>query len=280
MKYRRFIAALVISQAALTATPLFAQEISSDTVVATVNGSNITMGNVIAARGTLPEQYQTLPVDELFTGILEQMIQQEVLRQSIGEPNKALQIQMQNETRAIFAGAALEEMAERAMTDEAIEAFYNETYASAEPSREYRAAHILVETEDEAKALLVDLDGGVDFADLARQKSTGPSGPNGGDLGWFGKGMMVAPFEEAVAAMEEGAVSAPVQTQFGWHIIKLVETRLQDIPSLDDMREEIEAQLADVALREGVERLTNDATIERIEIDVKDAVNDDTLLAD
>ncbi|MEN8888905.1 MAG: peptidylprolyl isomerase [Celeribacter marinus] len=280
MKYRRFIAALVISQAALTATPLFAQEISSDTVVATVNGSNITMGNVIAARGTLPEQYQTLPVDELFTGILEQMIQQEVLRQSIGEPNKALQIQMQNETRAIFAGAALEEMAERAMTDEAIEALYNETYASAEPSREYRAAHILVETEDEAKALLVDLDGGVDFADLARQKSTGPSGPNGGDLGWFGKGMMVAPFEEAVAAMEEGAVSAPVQTQFGWHIIKLVETRLQDIPSLDDMREEIEAQLADVALREGVERLTNDATIERIEIDVKDAVNDDTLLAD
>ncbi|ALI55761.1 peptidylprolyl isomerase [Celeribacter marinus] len=280
MKYRRFIAALVISQAALTATPLFAQEISADTVVATVNGSSITMGNVIAARGTLPEQYQTLPVDELFTGILEQMIQQEVLRQSIGEPNKALQIQMQNETRAIFAGAALEEMAERAMTDEAIEAFYNETYASAEPSREYRAAHILVETEDEAKALLVDLDGGVDFADLARQKSTGPSGPNGGDLGWFGKGMMVAPFEEAVAAMEEGAVSAPVQTQFGWHIIKLVETRLQDIPSLDDMREEIEAQLADVALREGVERLTNDATIERIELDVKDAVNDDTLLAD
>ena len=280
MKYRRFIAALVISQAALTATPLFAQEVSADTVVATVNGSSITMGNVIAARGTLPEQYQTLPVDELFTGILEQMIQQEVLRQSIGEPNKALQIQMQNETRAIFAGAALEEMAERAMTDEAIEAFYNETYASAEPSREYRAAHILVETEDEAKALLVDLDGGVDFADLARQKSTGPSGPNGGDLGWFGKGMMVAPFEEAVAAMEEGAVSAPVQTQFGWHIIKLVETRLQDIPSLDDMREEIEAQLADVALREGVERLTNDATIERIELDVKDAVNDDTLLAD
>jgi len=280
MKYRRFIAALAISQAALTATPLFAQEVSADTVVATVNGSNITMGNVIAARGTLPEQYQTLPVDELFTGILEQMIQQEVLRQSIGEPNKALQIQMQNETRAIFAGSALEEMAERAMTDEAIEAFYNETYASAEPSREYRAAHILVETEDEAKALLVDLDGGVDFADLARQKSTGPSGPNGGDLGWFGKGMMVAPFEEAVAAMEEGAVSAPVQTQFGWHIIKLVETRLQDIPSLDDMREEIEAQLADVALREGVERLTNDATIERIELDVKDAVNDDTLLAD
>ncbi|WP_439105277.1 peptidylprolyl isomerase, partial [Celeribacter marinus] len=182
MKYRHFIAALVISQAALTATPLFAQEISADTVVATVNGSSITMGNVIAARGTLPEQYQTLPVDELFTGILEQMIQQEVLRQSVGEPNKALQIQMQNETRAIFAGAALEEMAERAMTDEAIEAFYNETYASAEPSREYRAAHILVETEDEAKALLVDLDGGVDFADLARQKSTGPSGPNGGDL--------------------------------------------------------------------------------------------------
>jgi len=280
MKYRHFLAILAVTQTAFFTTALSAEDISAETVVATVNGSQITMGNVIAARGTLPEQYQTLESDELFNGILEQMIQQEVLRQSVGDPDKALQIQMENETRAIFAGAALEGIAESAMTDEAIEAFYKETYTNAEPSREYRAAHILVETEEEALALIAELGEGVDFADLARQKSTGPSGPNGGDLGWFGKGMMVAPFEEAVAAMEEGSISAPVQTQFGWHVIKLVETRLQDIPSLEDMREEIEAQLADVALRDGVERLISEATIERVDLPTKDAVKDDTLLAD
>ena len=280
MKYRHFLAILAVAQTALFSTPLRADDVSSETVVATVNGAQITMGNLIAARGTLPEQYQTLGSEELFNGILEQMIQQEVLRQSVGEPDKALQIQMENETRAIFAGAALENIAENAVTEEAIEARYNEAYANAEPSLEYRAAHILVETEEEALALIDELNEGADFADLARQKSTGPSGPNGGDLGWFGKGMMVAPFEEAVEKMDVDTISEPVQTQFGWHVIKLVETRLQDIPSLDEVREEIKSQLADAALRENVERLVSEATVERVDIAEKDAVKDDTLLAE
>ena len=109
---------------------------------------------------------------------------------------------------------------------------------------------------------------GADFAELAAERSTGPSGPNGGQLGWFGPGMMVAPFEEAVVALEVGEVSEPVQTQFGWHVIILNESRVEELPSIDDIRAELEE-----SVRQGrVETLINDLTdageITRTELDI------------
>ncbi|MBY5971728.1 peptidyl-prolyl cis-trans isomerase [Ferrimonas balearica] len=129
------------------------------------------------------------------------------------------------------------------LTDERIQAAYDEAYPDdASGPVEYHAAHILVETEEEAQAIIEQLDGGAEFAQLARDESTGPSGPNGGDLGWFTPDRMVAEFSQAVEAMEPGEVSAPVQTQFGWHVIKLEETR-QRKPSLDEVRQELTAEL-------------------------------------
>ncbi len=90
---------------------------------------------------------------------------------------------------------------------------------------EVHASHILVKSEDQAILLKAKIDGGESFEDLAKQNSECPSGANGGDLGWFGRGMMVAPFEKACFTMDDGEVSEPVQTQFGWHLIKLVESR-------------------------------------------------------
>ena len=133
--------------------------------------------------------------------------------------------------------------------------------SSATPGKEFNAAHILVETEEEAKALKAELDGGADFATLAKEKSVGPSGPNGGDLGWFGVGMMVKPFEDAVVGLEPGQVSDPVQTQFGWHVIKLNETRDAAAPSLDEKREELEGELRSAAVESHVRELTEGAEI-------------------
>ncbi|WP_417250138.1 peptidylprolyl isomerase [Celeribacter sp.] len=251
---------------------------TAETVVATVNGQDITLGAVIAARRTLPAEYQQLEAEVLFRGIVDRLVQQEALSQKVDEPNTALKYQMENDQRALLAGEALMAGVEETVTEEDIQAAYDEAFADFEPSREYRAAHILVETEDEALALITELEEGADFADLAREKSTGPSGPNGGDLGWFGKGMMVAPFEEAVVAMEPGTVSEPVQTQFGWHVIKLVESRLQEVPALDEVREQIEDQVRNAATEEVVNDVMSASEVTLVEtIDVT-SVFDDALL--
>ena len=96
-------------------------------------------------------------------------------------------------------------------------------------------------SEEEALALIEQLDGGADFAALAQEFSTGPSGENGGQLGWFGDGQMVQPFFEGVVALEPGEVSPPVQTQFGWHVIKLNDTRMSEAPALEEVMPQIEA---------------------------------------
>lgn len=265
MKYHTKMIAAAIFGAFAMSNGALAEEVSADTVVATVNSTQITLGHIIAARGTLPPQYQELDDDQLFKGILDQIIQQELLKQSAGDLNKAVELQIENEQRIVIAGAALQDIAQTAVTDDALKAAYDAKYADFEPGREFSAAHILVETEDEAKALVTELEGGADFAALAKDNSTGPSGPNGGDLGWFGLGMMVAPFEQAVLALEPGDISAPVQTQFGWHVIKLNESRLQDAPSLDAEREELAASIEETAIRENLIKLEAAATVERTE---------------
>lgn len=265
MKYHTKVIAAAIFSAITLTTSAFAEEVTADTVVATVNDVQITLGHVIAARASLPPQYQELEDTQLFKGILDQIIQQELLKQSAGELSKAVEIQIENEQRIVIAGAALQSVAKAAVTDEALKAAYDAKYADFEPGREFNAAHILVETEDEAKALVVELEAGADFATLAKDKSTGPSGPNGGDLGWFGLGMMVAPFEQAVTSMEPGAISAPVQTQFGWHVIKLIDSRLQDVPELDTERDELASGIEEAAIRTNLAELEAAATIERSE---------------
>lgn len=263
MKYHTKVIAAALFGALSLTTSAFAEDMSADTVVATVNDVQITLGHVIAARASLPPQYQELEDTQLYKGILDQIIQQELLKQSAGDLNKAVEIQIENEQRIVIAGAALQNIAQAAVTDEALKAAYDAKYADFEPGREFNAAHILVETEDEAKAIVAELEGDADFAELAKNKSTGPSGPNGGDLGWFGLGMMVAPFEQAVTAMEIGSISAPVQTQFGWHVIKLVDSRLQDVPALELERDELASGIEEAAIRANLDELETAATIER-----------------
>jgi len=240
-------------------------QISRDTVVAVVNGTEITLGHMIVLRQNLPQQYQQLPADVLFDGILDQLVQQTLLAQGVTELTPAAQLLLDNEARSLRAADSIQDITENAVNDEALQAAYDAEFADFTPADEYNASHILVETEEEAKALVEELNGGADFATLAQERSTGPSGPNGGSLGWFGQGAMVAPFEAAVVSMEVGAVSEPVQTQFGWHVILLNETRKTSAPALEEVR----GQLADNLRRQAIEAhaatLETAAEIDRIQ---------------
>ena len=240
-------------------TQAFAQDTpSADTVMATVGGTDITLGHM---------QYDQVPPEVLFKGVLDQLIQQELLSQAHeGEMSRAAALQLENERRAVLAADVAEDVVNADMTEERLQAAYEAQYAGAEEETEYKAAHILVETEEAAQELVSELEGGANFAELAKERSIGPSGPSGGDLGWFGDGVMVPEFFAAVAALEVGAVSAPVQTQFGWHVIKLNETRVKERPTLDAVRDELtntlrqEAFDAYIAAREAATDVTRTDT--------------------
>lgn len=266
--------------AVLLALPAQAEEVSAQTVLATVNGESITLGHVVAMRAQLPSQYQSLPDDVLFEGILEQLIQQTVLGQAAGEVSRRAQIQLENERRALQAGEQLDKVLADAVTEEALQAAYDEVFANAEPTPEYNASHILVETEEEAAALIKLLEEGADFAALAREHSTGPSGPNGGSLDWFSEGMMVEDFENAVVVLEVGQVSPPVQTQFGWHVVILNDKRMQGAPALDEVRDELIELVQNNAVETAVAALLEVATIDRADISGIDpaVLRDDSLM--
>ncbi|KZY52167.1 peptidylprolyl isomerase [Sulfitobacter sp. KE29] len=258
-----FLSSLAL--AAAVALPVAAQdEPGLDTVVATVNDTEITLGHMIVARASLPQQYQQLPEDVLFKGLLDQLVQQTALADSFsGELPPRVTLSLENETRSLTAGEAIEGVMAEPVSDEELQAAYDAQYSDAEPEPEFNASHILVETKEEADAIKAELDGGADFAELAKEKSTGPSGPGGGSLGWFGPGMMVPAFEETVAGMEAGSVSDPVETQFGWHVIKLNETRTAEAPALEDVREELETQIRQTKVQEAIESLTDSAEVDR-----------------
>lgn len=256
-----FAIALNLS-ASLSSTAMAEDAPTASTVVATVDGTEITLGHMILTRQALPPEYNQLPADLLFKGILDQLVQQTALASSYdGDAPRRVVLAMENNERSMIAAEEVGRVLQTAVTEAAIEEAYKATYDSADQESEFKAAHILVETEDEAKALVEELNGGADFAALAKEKSTGPSGPNGGALGWFGKGMMVPEFENAVLAMEPGAISAPVKTQFGWHVIKLEETRIKQAPPLDQVRDELRVKLEQDAVKAHIDALVEKATV-------------------
>ena len=266
MAFKHGFSATAAAFCALMALPVQAEDaVDAGTVVATVNGTEITVGHMIVLKQRLPAQYQQLPPDVLFNGVLDQLVQQTLLGEDVETLSLGSQLSLDNETRSLRAAEAIQDISEMATTEEAIQAAYDETFGSVEPETEYNASHILVDTEEEAAALVTELEGGADFATLAREKSTGPSGPNGGELGWFGLGRMVPPFEEAVVAMEVGAVSAPVQTQFGWHVIRLNETRLTSAPALEEVRGDLTQSVQRQAIEAHVADLMEAAEIDRVE---------------
>ena len=245
------------------AVPAQADEPTADTVVARVNDTEITLGHMIIVAQRLPEQFQQLPDEQLFDGILDQLVEQTALADTAGEPDRRTRILLETTQRELIANSLLSQTADAALDDDALETAYAARYLEAEPEQEFSAAHILVETEDLAEELRAELAEGADFAELAQEHSQDPgSAGEGGNLGWFGAGMMVEPFEQAVMDLEPGEVSDPVETQFGWHLIRLDETRDAEVPELDAVRDELTREVREQAVFAHIQEVREAADIE------------------
>jgi peptidyl-prolyl cis-trans isomerase C len=232
----------------LLASSVAAQNTSVDAVVATIGSTEITIGHVLDVKRQLPEQYQSLGDDVLFSGIVEQLIQQEVLARSVTIDPYWMAAALENQRRSLLSLTVIDEVRANVISEAALRTAYQEKYTSKSSGQEYKASHILVDTAEEANQLLSKLDEGMDFGSLAQEYSTGPSGPNGGDLGWFGKGQMVPTFEAAVQVMAVGTYTGPVQTQFGYHLIRLDDLREIIPPSLNEVRNQLEVELQNAAV--------------------------------
>jgi len=247
--------------------PAIAASAVTDTspVLATVNGSPITEGVVELYEQQLNARSPGNPAVQDRRAILEEIINLELARQG-GEKegldkDTTIQLQIEQQRRAVIATAAIQhELKANPVSDEELKKIYQEQAPSGD---EFKARHILVKEEDEAKALIVELDNGADFSELAKQHSTGPSGKSGGELGWFSPKQMVAPFSEAVAGMEKGTYTKqPVKTQFGWHVIFLDDTREASPPPFEQLKPQLQAFVQKQRVQDYIAGLRKSATIE------------------
>lgn len=245
---------------------------SDDVVVATVNGENVYRNELLDSFGQLPPQAQQMGMEVIYPMLLERVIDEKLLAIAASkaiapsDPEVASQIsQLRSRvTMQVYFSRKLEEK----LTDDRLQESYQQHLAANPSEEEVRARHILVESQEKAVAILAEISGGKDFADAAKEHSTGPSGPQGGDLGYFTAGAMVKPFSDAAFAMEAGAVSPePVQTDFGWHVIKVEDRRQQPQPSFDEMREELAQQMSQAIASEILGGLRDGAMIEKFDID-------------
>lgn len=259
-KSRTALAALAL----VCATTAQAQD--ADTVLARVNGEVITLGHMILLHERLPDQLRASLGPELFDQMLTQLIEQAAVAQSAGDPTARERKFLENSRREHLTNSRLTVVAETAVTDEALQVAYEERFSDADARREYNAAHILVETVELAEDLLAQLADGGDFAALAREHSLDPgSGAEGGDLGWFGLGRMVAPFEEAVLTLEPGETSDPVETRFGFHIIRLNDSRVPEAPPLDAVRAELTREVQIAAVTNRIAEVIAESEVERLD---------------
>ena len=245
----------------------------ANTILATVGETKITLGHVIALQSRLTTQYRNLDDSTLFNGILDQLIQQAVVAENVKKRNfSEIKYEYENQVRTYLANLHIEKITLRKLSETRIKEFYESQYKASRSSKEFNASHILLETEAEALEVQNMLRESNEFSELAKARSTGPSGPNGGNLGWFSKGMMVPPFEKAVLVLKVGEISDPIQTQYGWHIIKLVDVREKAIPTLDEARSEIEQALRQEDVKIEIQSLTSKTKVIRSEISIDPSI--------
>ncbi len=246
------VAALALTVVAGSA---FAQEDTAapapDTVVATVNGQPVTQAEIDLALADLGQQFAGLPAEQQRAAALSALIEIRLFAAQAEEKGlddaETFRQRMELLRQRALHSAYIETEIAAQVTDEAMRQRYETEIAGVEPEQEVRARHIIVETEEEAQAIIEELDAGGDFEEIAKERSKDGAAAQGGDLGYFGKGQMVPQFEEAAFAMEVGEYSKePVQTQFGWHVIKLEDKRDSEPPAFED----VSAQIQSLMLRE------------------------------
>jgi peptidyl-prolyl cis-trans isomerase C len=245
--------------------PIAQPTVSEGTILATVNGKVISRAELDAfaaqRKNNKPEQQQNS------ANLLREMISREVLIQNATEAGMDKRpefiAELTRHRDDLLINTLLQKhLAEHPFTEEQLQEAYQQQISQMDLS-EYRARHILSDSEVQATEIIKELDAGADFIDLAKKRSTGPSAPKGGDLGWFRGQSMVAPFAAAVKGMKKGSYSQkPVQTRFGWHVILLEDVRELKPPAYDKLKGQLQNMLSNQALNAYVADLRQNADIE------------------
>jgi peptidyl-prolyl cis-trans isomerase C len=269
MKSPPFKAAGLTCAMAFAPVAMVAAAPAGATVLATVNGKQITDEDLkIAAddlRGSMPPQLEGKARDAYLLDFLidGELVAQKALAEKADQtPEFAKKLAYQREK--LLMESVLEQVAKTAATDAAIKAAYDEAAKNQKPQTEIHARHILVGTEEEAKAALKRLMGGEEFADIAKSVSKDP-GAEGGDLGWFTKDRMVPEFADAAFKLDVGQVSDPVKSPFGWHIIEILDKREKPFPAFNEVKDQVSRYVVQKAQSALVAELRKGAKIERTE---------------
>ena len=242
--------------------------VAPDTVVAKVNGAPITQGDLAIASDDPALSLPGVDDAQKKNLLVDYMVDLKVGAQAADAAKVAETPDFQRKLAyfrdKLLLDEYLEREARKAVTPEAAKALYEQTVKAMKPDEEVHARHILVDNEDDAKKIAARIKGGEDFAKVAGEASKDPgSKAEGGDLGWFTKERMVAPFAEAAFKLNAGQVSDPIKTQFGWHVIKVEEKRVKPVPTLAEMKEQVEQYITRKAQQDLILKLREGAKIER-----------------
>lgn len=245
---------------------------SADPVIARVDGQAITRSELQATMRGLPAQAQGMPIETLYPMLLERVIDLRLIgnaaRGSKLDDDPAVKKKIAEAADRVLQEAMLTKAIETKVTEAALREKYK-TYAATIPGQEeVNARHILLKTEAEAKAVIAELQKGGDFADVAKKRSIDPGAANGGDLGYFTREQMVPEFSEAAFKLKKGEVTqAPVKSSFGWHVIRVEDTRTSGPPSFDEVKAELQEEMSRDVIQDILKDLRNKAKVERFNLD-------------
>ena len=248
--------------------PVFAAEAAADAVVARVNGTEITEADLSQAALDFRDQIAQLPEDQRRTQLIQHLIDTKLAARAAEtdglDKDPAVQRRLQTVRDRTLQLEYVRTKVLASVTDEALHKRFDDVLKTFVPKDQYQAAHILVKTEDEAKAIIADLDKGGDFAAIAKEKSLDPgSAAKGGELGFFDPQQMVKPFGDAVVALKIGTYTeAPIQSQFGWHVIKLEATRKESPPAFEQVAPQLRQEMISELFASSMQGLRASAKIE------------------
>jgi peptidyl-prolyl cis-trans isomerase C len=273
-------AAVFIAAAALSSHAAFAQAAAPatppNTPVAKVNGEDVTQGELRFAEAEIGTELAGVPAESRRRVLVEYLIEAHLMAQAAEKAQLAATPEFETRLKYYRMRALRDAYFEAKVRDNVGEAtartLYDDRVKAIPVQQEIRARHILVKTEDEAKKIAKEVAGGADFAESAKKYSQDSGGEGGGDLGYFTRGQMVKAFEDAAFALEKGKVSVPVQSDFGWHIIKLEDKRDRQPPSFEEVKDQITASLIQQKLQSTVQEMRDGAKIEILDADVKKAM--------
>jgi peptidyl-prolyl cis-trans isomerase C len=256
-----------LAMALMAATPVRAED--ANPVLAKVNGSEIRQSDMALAEEELgPSLDKMDPAtkqENLLAFLIDMKIVSKAAEDKKVEDNEEFKKRLAFARNRLLMDSLLATEGKAATTDDAMKKVYDDAAKQITGEQEVHARHILVETEDEAKAIKAELDKGADFAELAKKKSKDPGASDGGDLGFFTKDQMVPEFSAVAFALEPGKISDPVKSQFGWHIIKVEEKRNRKAPDFEQVKAQIETYVTRKAQADYVAKLREGAKIERLD---------------